>query len=364
MNKRKPNALKRKKFFIRMAALVIPVIFLLLMSQTAFARNTYVITDGDRVVVHTTATSDPAAVLNEAGLLLGADDTYTTQPGLGVSEITITRKQTVNIDNCGQLLQVSSQGETVSQLLSRLSINVDANTAVSAPLEAQTADGMTITVSRTVHTTESYTQSIAHKVTHCYDSSIAEGESVVLTKGVDGQMSSTANVVYVDGQETDRTILSQTVIQQPVDEVVAIGTGPKTASPDDISGEMVIGDGYIITETGEYLVFSDVLHVEATAYTHTDAGCDYITAMGTTVKLGTVAVDPRLIPYGTRMFIVSDDGEYIYGIATAEDCGGDIKENRIDLYYPTNSECTRFGRRDCTVYILGEVELDQNYKGK
>lgn len=364
MNKRKPNALKRKKFFIRMAALVIPVIFLLLMSQTAFARNTYVITDGDRVVVHTTATTDPAAVLNEAGLLLGADDTYTTQPGLGVSEITITRNQTVSIDNCGQKLQVSSQGETVRQLLSRLSISVDANTSVSAPLDAQTADGMTITISRTVHTTEVFTQSIAHDVTYCYDSSIAKGETVVLTKGVDGQMSSIANVVYVDGQETDRTILSQTVIQQPVDEVIAIGTGSEAVSEEYISGEVVIGDGYIITETGEYLTFTDVLSVEATAYTHTDAGCDFITAMGTTVKVGTVAVDPRLIPYGTRMFIVSDDGEYIYGIATAEDCGGDIKENRIDLYYPTYRECAQFGRRDCTIYVLGEADLEQNYRGK
>lgn len=364
MNKHKPNALKRKKFIIRMAALALPILFLLLMSQTAFARNTYVITDGDRVVVHTTATTDPAAVLNEAGLLLGADDTYTTQPGLGVSEITITRNQTVSVDNCGQKLQVSSQGETVAQLLARLSIHVDAATAVSVPLDTQTEDGMTIAVSRTVHTTEVFTQSIAHKVTYCYDNTIEDGKTVVLTKGVDGQMSSTANVVYVDGKETDRTILDQTVIQQPVDEVIAIGTGSEAADPEHISGEVVIGDGYIITETGEYLTFNDVIHVEATAYTHTDAGCDFITAMGTTVKVGTVAVDPQLIPYGTRMFIVSNDGEYVYGIATAEDCGGDIKQNRIDLYYPTYWECAAFGRRNCTIYVLGEAELERNYRGK
>ncbi len=364
MNKHKPNALKRKKFFIRMAALALPVIFLLLMSQTAFARNTYVITDGDRVVVHTTAATDPVVVLNEAGLLLGADDTYTTLPGLGVSEITITRNHTVNIDNCGQKLQVNSQSETVGQLLNRLSIGVDANTSVSAPLSAQTVDGMNITVSRTVHATESYTQSIAHKVTYCYDGSLAAGDSAVLTKGVDGQMSNTANVVYVDGQEKDRTILSQTVIQQPVDEVIAIGTGEASVGAIARTGELVIGDGYIITENGEYLTFTDVIHVEATAYTHTDAGCDFITSMGTTVKVGTVAVDPRIIPYGTRMFIVSDDGEYVYGIATAEDCGGDIKNDRIDLYYPTYRECANFGRRDATIYVLGEAELERNYRGK
>jgi 3D (Asp-Asp-Asp) domain-containing protein len=77
-----------------------------------------------------------------------------------------------------------------------------------------------------------------------------------------------------------------------------------------------------------------------------------ITATGTTVHIGTVAVDPRLIAYGTRMFIVANDGSYVYGISTAEDCGSSIKGNRIDLYYDSVEECNRFGIRDCTVYFL------------
>ena len=69
---------------------------------------------------------------------------------------------------------------------------------------------------------------------------------------------------------------------------------------------------------------------------------------------GVVAVDPRWVPFGTRMFIVTNDGEYIYGIGTAEDAGDqNIKYNRIDLWYPTKEECIQFGYRECTVYILG-----------
>jgi len=64
-------------------------------------------------------------------------------------------------------------------------------------------------------------------------------------------------------------------------------------------------------------------------------------------------VDPRMIPYGTRMFIVSNDGAYVYGLATAEDCGGAIKGNRVDLYFDSNYDCFQFGIRDCTIYILG-----------
>ena len=77
------------------------------------------------------------------------------------------------------------------------------------------------------------------------------------------------------------------------------------------------------------------------------------TATGTKVRWGTVAVDPSRIPYGTRMFIIANDGSYVYGIATAEDCGGDIKGDRMDLYMPTYEQCMEFGRRVCTVYFLG-----------
>jgi len=78
-----------------------------------------------------------------------------------------------------------------------------------------------------------------------------------------------------------------------------------------------------------------------------------ITSTGTTVHVGTVAVDPRYTPYGTRMFIISNDGAYVYGISVAEDCGGAIKGDRVDLYFPTLKECFAFGRRDCTIYFLG-----------
>ena len=77
-----------------------------------------------------------------------------------------------------------------------------------------------------------------------------------------------------------------------------------------------------------------------------------ITATGTTVRVGTVAVDPTVIPYGTRMFIVTNDGTYIYGIGTAEDCGGAIVGNELDLYFDTDAECWEFGVKGCTVYFL------------
>ncbi len=353
MQERKHNVVKRKKSVIRMAILAVPLVLLLLLSQTAFAQNTYVITDGDRVVVYTSSATDPAAVLDEAGLALGEDDTYTTQAGIGISEIKVQRSVTVTVDYCGEQTSVNAKDETVASLLKRLNIQVDGNTAVSAPLEMTVTDGMKITVTRSVQNTETYTTAIPYKITYCYDAGLPVGQESVVTEGEDGLLLCTANAVYVDGQESSRTVLEQTVIRQPVNKVVAVGTGTDIPVSKYSDWGITITDDQIILPTGEILTYTGTMQALGTAYTHTDAGCDFYTATQTYVHIGTVAVDPNVIPWGTRMFIVSNDGEYVYGVSTAEDSGSSIKKDRIDLYFPTTGECIQFGMRDCTIYFLG-----------
>ncbi len=350
---------KKSSVLVRSIGLLLPTVLLLLLSQTAFAKNAYVITDGERVLYHTTYATNPEEVLSEAGLALSADDTYTTTPGPGVSEITVRRSQNVTIDYCGEMLQVTARGETVSELLARMNITVDELTNVSVPLDAVTYDGMLLTVSKTAYRIETYTVAIPYETEYCQDSSLPQGQTAVLTSGMDGQMTCRANVKYVNGAEVDRTVLSQSVHKEPVNEVVAIGTGADLETLSSLDSGLKIGDGYLILPTGEMLTYRDTLQMNATAYTHTDPGCNEVTATGTTVHIGTVAVDPRMIPYGTRMVIVSNDGKYVYGVATAEDCGGSIKQNRVDLYFPTTEECLAFGRRVCTVFILGSSQTSE-----
>ena len=336
---------------IRTAALVLTVICTLgLLSQTVLA-NTFVITDGDQVKTHITFATDPATVLDEAGFRLDEDDTYTTVHGDGVFEITVRRNQTVTVEYEEQKIQVESFGETVAQLLDRLSIPVDGDTRLSAPANAMTFDGMVLTVEQVIRVTENYVAVQPYEVTYYDDPSLPVGVQAVVTEGRAGQVACTATVVYEGGKEVSRTVLSQTVLEHPVNAVVAVGTGAEQ----DVQAQcgLVIGDGIIITEDGQVLTYTGTMQARASAYTHTDEGCDFITATMTHVRIGTVAVDPRVIPYGTRMFIVTNDGAYVYGIATAEDCGSAIKNDRIDLYFPTDAECWIFGRRDATIYFLG-----------
>ncbi|MEG2570833.1 MAG: 3D domain-containing protein, partial [Clostridia bacterium] len=74
---------------------------------------------------------------------------------------------------------------------------------------------------------------------------------------------------------------------------------------------------------------------------------------GAVARVGLIAVDPRVIPLGTRLYITSMDGKrWVYGYAVAADTGGAIKGNKIDLFFNTEAECYDFGRQKAKVYIL------------
>ena len=346
------RVLRRKVFLIRLYIVLLSLILVLallaLISQAALAK-TYVVTDGDRVVTYTTFTEDPQEVLTQLGLSLNQDDTYTTQAVEGAAAITVRRAQKITVHYHGQTTLVTGFGETAGELLSRLGLEVTGEDVVSHGLEEETYDGMELRVDRPEILRQVYTAAIPHPVSRCSDPTLPAGTEAVLTPGSDGEMRCTAEITYLGGEEAGRQVLSETVTRQPVAEIIAVGTGSAPA----VSEKPVIADGRITLPTGEVLTYTRKDTVRATAYTHTDRGCDTVTATGTRVHRGTAAVDPRFIPYGTRMFIVSSDGTYVYGIAAAEDCGGDIKGDRMDLYLPTHAQCTAFGRRVCTVYFLG-----------
>ena len=352
MTRNRMTAIVRQTLYIRFLGSLLALILLLaLLAPTAFAK-TYVIRDGDRIVTYTTFTTDPAEVLGQAGMDIQEYDVYTTEATEDGGEITIQRARRITVKYHGKTTSVTSCGETAGELLLRLKLDVTGEDVVSHGMEEECYDGMVLRIDRVVTATETYTSTIAHEVYRCNYEAIPVGTEEVLTEGTDGELLCTAEVTYVNGVETGRKVTCQTVTRNPVAEVIGVGTGSMEAAAEPYATP-VIGDGIITLPTGEVLTYTDTATIRATAYTHTDKGCNTVTSTGSTVHRGTVAVDPRYIPYGTRMFIVSNDGECVYGIAEAEDCGGDIKGDRMDLYFPTHQECIQFGRRVCTLYFLG-----------
>lgn len=173
------------------------------------------------------------------------------------------------------------------------------------------------------------------------------GKSVTVKQGENGEKKINYNVRYENGVETSRIILSEEVIKVPVDTIVEVGTKP-------------IPQQTLIFDDGKELKYSKVITVNASAYDLSYESCgkrpgDYgygVTASGMRASYGVVAVDPRVIPLGTKLYITSPDGSWTYGEAVAGDTGGSIKGNRVDLFFNSRSQCLSFGRRTAVVYVL------------
>ena len=354
-----------------------------LLSQTVFAQTSYIITDGDRVTVHRSYSSDPYEVLTEAGIELEEEDTYETGYADGMNQITVRRMQMVTVLNRGAQSVIGTYGETTGSLLARMGITPGTGDTLSCSSETQTYDGMTIELVHTETRIEEEDTVVPYPVNYYEDPDLEPGAEIVLVAGQNGLTHVKSEVTYRNGKEVSRTVVQETVQTKPVTQLVIRGVdrtimeqpadpepaeqaapaaSSGTASGSSSSGSSSSGgsryDGsaetsgnVIMTSSGESYTYVDVMTCSATAYT-----CEgYVghTYSGTLARVGAIAVDPTVIPLGTKMYVVSNDGQYVYGYCVAEDIGGGIKGNKIDLYFDTYAECWDFGVRMCTVYILG-----------
>lgn len=354
-----------------------------LLSQTVFAQTSYIITDGDRVTVHRSYSSDPYEVLTEAGIELEEEDTYETGYADGMNQITVRRMQMVTVINRGAQSVIGTYGETAGSLLARMGITPGTGDTLSCSSETQTYDGMTIELVHTETRIEEEDTTVPYPVNYYEDPDLEPGAEIVLVAGQNGLTHVKSEVTYRNGKEVSRVIVQETVKTKPVTQLVIRGVdrtimeqpadpepaeqaapaaSSGTASGSSSSGSSSSGgsryDGsaetsgnVIMTSSGESYTYVDVMTCSATAYT-----CEgYVghTYSGTLARVGAIAVDPTVIPLGTKMYVVSNDGQYVYGYCVAEDIGGGIKGNKIDLYFDTYAECWDFGVRMCTVYILG-----------
>lgn len=189
---------------------------------------------------------------------------------------------------------------------------------------------------------EVYTVVLPAQTVYCPEVSLPIGTERIMQAGEDGELRCTAEVVYENGREISRTILSRDLVREPVDRIIARGQQEETA--------VEIKNGYIRLTDGQSLTYTRTAAIRASAYPQA-AGVSPLTVGGQTLCIGIAAVDPSLIPPGTRLFVTTADSSFTYGIARTID--GGRTGNRMELYFPTAAECNVFGERMCNVYFLG-----------
>lgn len=290
--------------------------------------------------------------LTEYGVTLGSLDEV--QPALSTEltpdmEITVTRGYPVNVTVDGGTKTIQAlHGTTVQLALSQNNITLGEQDVSSVELSQPITGAMDLTVDRVGYHEATSVEAVAYETVYTETEELLKGETQVQTAGVEGERTIVTKEKVVNGEVAETQVVSDEVTKQPVAQEVLVGTKVKVKAT---GYAQVTANGTLIDENGNVVSYSSVLTGGCTAYTSREGST---TATGRPVKYGNIAVNPNVIPYGTKLYVCSPDGSYVYGYAIAADTGGAMMSGQClaDLYYDTTAECYSFGRRTMSIYIL------------
>ena len=290
-----------------------------------------------RTIVTNAATV--GALLADRHIVVTPDDFVSAAPDTPLADaMTIVYRpaQTFAIYVDGRKHVVRSAATTVRSLLSERRIAFGPHDEVTPALDDSVAARDAIHIARVDSWTVRERTTIAPPVRVRDDETLAFGTTHTLDRGAPGLRETTFRLVRRGDAPPTRVALASRIIRAPHARLVARGMA------EYVSLASVAERGF----TSALHFAGTALHMIATAYTAGCYGCSGVTATGSRAGFGIIAVDPHVIPLGTKLFIPG------YGRAVAGDTGGAIHGHRVDLGMNTVSEALRFGRRTVTVYVL------------
>lgn len=289
-------------------------------------------------------------VLKRAGIELSGNQIVmpgmleTVSDGLAVR---ITEGVKLTIADRGETKEQTVPKGTVANALEYLGYNLSDDDILNCSRSAQVQENMQIKIQRVTYHVENTVEKVEYKTEEKYTSDLPEGETKVQSEGKNGKKEVVSLYKYIDGEKVSREVKKETILEKPENRVILKGE-PKTEPAFAVKST---GANTFTDANGNTVAYSMVLTGSGTAYT---APAGAYTATGVLAYQGGVAVNPNVIPYGSKLYIASTDGSHVYGYATAVDTGGALMDGSavVDLFYPTYDQCVNFGRRDVNVYVL------------
>lgn len=297
-----------------------------------------------------------ADALAAAGVELGlrdmvepAEETVLTED----MEIRVGRYKAVTVLADGEEITTCVVAYNVEQAVERAGVELGADdrvyftddeTEILADRSGNLNEGVTLRVERITKEEVTVEELVEHGVVYQEVEGRFRDQQTVITKGQDGKKLVTYEVICADGVEESRTAVSEEILIEVVDEVVECGTERRADE---------YGNGTFVDHMGDTVGYEWKITGECTAYSW-EAGS--VTSTGESVQFGYVAVDPKIIPYGSLLYITSPYDTWNYGYCYAMDTGGAALAGRIvaDLFYDSEDYCNVFGRRQMTVYVIQE----------
>lgn len=311
---------------------VVLIVALLLASLVATGfvwahKKVHIIADGQNYTVNTLY-RNPHKILKQARIILSPEDEIklSTNEDTG-TVLEVLRAVPVTVIYQGKTTNLVAGKSTVREVANQVGVPQDKVKLVPGD-ETKPVAGMSIKAITLSEKIEEQEIPDLYQVIRQPDPNLEKGVEETVQVGENGIKKATVRVKFEDGVKVSVDVLSEIVAVSAKPQIIRVGTRDTV---DTSRGAMR---------------FRDVRYMEATAYLPTDGSAEGLTATGIAARHGIVAVDPDVIPLGTRVFVPG------YGMGLAADTGGAIVGDKIDLCMESSSEAWRFGRRTVKVYVL------------
>ncbi len=282
-----------------------------------------------------------SSLLSQNNIIIKDHDTIShslDEPLTPDMQISVSRFLNINISVDGNNSSVNVPEGSIGNALNFLNISLSQDDVINESLDKPVEENLNIIINRVKYEDVSEKQSIPFSVVIKKSDSLNIGDSKIETQGTNGEKELIRRVKYVDGVAVQSDIISEKTLKNPTNQVKLVGTKKANISVNENSG--TINDG-----NGNTYSYKKVLTGQCTAY-HSNSRAR--TSTGDIARRGLVAVNPKQIPYGTKLYIPG------YGVCVAADTGGAMRAGHamIDLYMDSEQECRNFGRRTKQIYIL------------
>lgn len=313
------------------------------------------IEDGERNYMIRSFSGSVPAALQVAGLRSDNYRIVSSETTANTTSVNIEYLFPVYITVGDETVEYETVATTVGEILSDAGFTVDEFDLIYPDVDTEVSETVYIDYTNIDYVTGEYTEAISRGTVTVQNPSLAVGTEKI-EQGQDGVQQVNYTEKYVNGQKTETTINSKVVLTAAVDNKRIVGTKKavqqtvKTSNDVSCVSTLKPSSPIELDANGIPVNYTKRITARATAYTYTGNNC----STGVAPQPGYIAVNPNYIPYGTKMYIKTTDGRYIYGYAVAADTGGFTSKypTGVDLFFTSESACQSFGVRTAEIYIL------------
>ncbi|MEG2353768.1 MAG: 3D domain-containing protein [Clostridium sp.] len=330
------------RFFstIPKAALVVTAMLIIVTAVVFNMRKIITVSVNNEVMQITTLKSNLKEVLDAKGIEVGKKDKISVNLDSEIKDgdvIDIKRAVKVKVLVDNEEIEVLTAEDNIDQVLQVEGIIMDELDKIEPGLEEEIIAGLSVKITRVKQDVIDEIHEVAFEKEYNKTDELEQGTEEVVQEGKYGERLISSRITYEDGMEVSREVINDEIKKEPVKQLIALGT----------LGVYRPSRGSSQTKFN----YSKVLDCEATAYNPLIGSSRAITATGTVATrnpggYSTIAVDPSVIPLGTKVYVEG------YGYAIAEDTGGAIKGNIIDVFLSSYNESCNWGRKKVKVYII------------